>query len=423
MRRLAMAALLLTAATAASAQTTDQPVVPRPFRPIFGAVAERPNGRQALDVSASLDQAFGEGDARLQEGSWFPDARVDVQYRRRTRSFTFTALGGSSAQYYTQRARSQRLDRSHNAGATLEVPVGTRTRLRVGQSLAYATFYTLSGIPGATATSGEPVAPGEELIVPGVTSGAGSASGWQQQLSTAVQRQLGRRGGLEARYGLGSGDVAGLRSEHREWGVRYTQGVTPAASLVAGYSLSTGGTVGGVATQVGNVDLGIDYRKALSKFRNTTVAFTTGSAIVKGERQGQYRILADARLVRLIGRTWTTTFDYNRGFEFMNAFGGFVAADTITTSVGGFLSRSLEASASTSYTMGSLATPGGGDVTTTSAAVRVEYGFTRSIAVDAQYNYYAHDLGGVAASATPLAPALSRQRVRAGLRLWFPALR
>ena len=408
-------AALCAAAWPSEARAQDP--VSRPFRPIFGAVVERPNSRQALDVTATLQQAFGH-DPALQESSWYPHAALDVQYRRQVKSLTFTASAGSTGQYYSQ--RGPRFDRSHNVGATLDMPVGPWTRIRLGQTGSYANFFTLSGLPGGALPDAAGVLPGQDLLAPAADFGMSSTTGHQRGSRISITQQLLPGGTLEARYDIGGAEVSGQRTTRREVGGRYRQGITDGLGIVAGYGVERARNGAGVAVEIRNIDLGVDYRRALSRSRNTTLAVTTGSAVVEQDGGREYRILGDARLIRLIGRSWSTSIGYNRGVEFMPVLGDVLASDAVTVTLDGFASRALQTSISASYSLGTLGVQNAGRLATTLGVARIEYGFARSVAVNAQYTFYAHELGSGPALLETLDPMTTQHRVRVGLNLWLP---
>jgi hypothetical protein len=252
-----------------------------------------------------------------------------------------------------------------------------------------------------------------------------STSGRQHGSRISVSQQVLPGGTIEARYDVGGAEVAGQQTTRRDMGARYRQAITQGLGVVAGYGVERARNGAGVAMEIRTIDLGLDYRHAISRFRNTTLAVTTGSAVVAGQEGDEYRILADARLIRLIGRSWTTSVGYNRGVEFMSVLGDVLASDAATVTLDGFASRALQVSLSASYSLGTLgaAPTTSGRLATTLGVARMQYGLARSVAVDAQYTYYAHELGDAPATGLAVDPALTQHRVRIGLNVWLPMLR
>jgi hypothetical protein len=426
-RALSLGLVLSLAASEARAQEPQQ----RRGRVVFGSAPERPGARNSADLSGSFFQIYDDniladrlpgGDPRVGESGTYPMGTVNMQYHRLGRGVTFSAAGGTSIRYYQQ--GGGRLDRNHHAAGSVDIPVGARTRVRLAQSAAFATYYTLMGLPGGTELQPEITLPGQELLLPSGEFGVGIEGGWEHHSGIVVSRQIGRANSLDGRYGLIRTSFAREETTRHDAGVTYRHGIGRQAAVRAGYGYQTGeGTLIGEPLVFHNVDLGFEYQRALTRSRNTTLSFSTGSAIVSGATTRDYRLLADASLVHLMGRSWSTTVAYHRGLEFIAALSNLVASDAFTATLGGFPNSRLQTSISATYSKGHLGTRHGDPLTTYSAVSRVQYALSRAFALEAQYLYYFYEFGAETARPAGVPPELARQSVRAGISLWLPLLR
>lgn len=161
----------------------------------------------------------------------------------------------------------------------------------------------------------------------------------------------------------------------------------------------------GESARVGfhNLDVGLDYARALTIARRTTFSFGTGTNIVRGagvggvgQPLGESRTLVTvsgfAALQREFLRTWGASLNYTRGtsyFEGVNRFGIF---DTASASVSGLFTDRLDAGASVSYTTGGLQFGTNERIANTSAGAQLRYALSSNVAAFAAYTYSHFDL-------------------------------
>ena len=421
-------ALALLATTSTAQEAPPQ----RPFRRIFGSGPVRsPN--QSLEANISLSGAYDDNvlanelpveDARYQESGMFSSLSAALTYARQFQKGTFAFDTGTALQYYPQQPSP--LARDHHAGASLGLNLTRRTRFNVGQSASYATYYTLMGLPGVITTEpGLAPVPGEELLGPSSQYGVAARGGFQYQTSAILTRDIGRRGSLSGRYGRSQTAFEdGLRdSTVQEAEATYRMGLGRESGLRLGYSYEFGGGAGpGEQITVHDIDIGVDYRRYLSRRRTTSISFSTGSTVVTNDRGNEFRVLANARLVHLMGRSWTSSLAYDRGVRFMPALSDLFSSDTVSFTVAGHASPALQITSSASYSAGVVGTQEGTDLTTWSASSRFQYALSRHFALDGHYLFYRYDFS--TPSIRPdLPPGVTRHSVRAGITVWLPIIR
>ncbi len=190
-----------------------------------------------------------------------------------------------------------------------------------------------------------------------------------------------------------------------------------------------------VNQQVGmhNIDVGLDYARALTFARRTTFSFGTGTSITRGANVGfgqgtNVNVTGFATLQREFLRTWAAALNYTRGTNYLEGYNQFVVFDTASASIGGLFTDRLDAGAAVYYTNGALGgfAPGvrGDRLATIGAGGQLRYGFTQNLAMFASYTWVRFEIPEYLEPVdliTPYRP--ERQGVRVGLTVWFDMLR
>ena len=149
-----------------------------------------------------------------------------------------------------------------------------------------------------------------------------------------------------ARWSLATGtrttDFEALRSRFTSAGVRYNHMVSRSSTLVTGYTFRRAEPDVAQPLTFHDIDIGIDYHRSLGRTRRTTVSFSSGTALVKDDAGEEYRVLGEARLTHLIGRSWTAGVGYHRGLEFLEALSSLAATDAFTGVLNGFATPAME---------------------------------------------------------------------------------
>jgi hypothetical protein len=419
-------ATLMVVSTPADAQEPTR----RPFRRIFGTTPERPGGTHRLDINfmgvgAYDDNVFAEelpeGDPRFQESGFFPSGTVDLHYTLTSGRARLNVHGATALQYFPQLEGGSGIDRSHSGSADFSAPLGPRATFRAAQTVSFADFFTLNGLPGSVIPDPALATPGNALLDPTEAYAVAEDGGWQYHTLVGVTRSIRRSGSIDARYGFSRTDFTSLESNFHDTGLSYSHTLSRSLSLVAGYGYQRGRGTTGETVAFHDVDLGLSYRRALPGLRNTTVDISTGSAITGTAEEREYQLTADARLVHLMGRSWSASAAYRRGVEFLSALGEVVSSDAGTFTLNGFINPALETWVTGRFSQGHLGSRHGPPLKTYSAVARVQYALSRTVAMDAQYLLYSHEFGADATVPEPVTPSVRRQGVRVGV-IWFWAV-
>ena len=424
----------------------------RPYRALFGGSTANPDVHHSFDVTTSVlagydDNALGAGaDAAstsplLRTGDYL-GMSGGLTYAWQARRVQVGANLSTNTRYY--RDVGELIGTSHSGSIGLSAQVGQRGRVFANQSVSYAPSYLYSLSPGLGGS------------VPGTTVGGGSFPLGDEPVfvydTTAnAAYSITRRGSIEAlasyrHSDLGSDGDAGL-SALRSYSVggRFRQGLTRYAALRLGYVYRTGQygfTRTNSSTAVHDIDVGVDYGRALSLTRRTTIDFRTGSTIVTmpadlagGAQPGasdlQFRVVGDVGVSHEMGRTWRARIGYNRGVGFAEAFAQPVFADALSASLNGFFSRRIDLSLNGGFSSGEV---GFGRASNSPAAstssfrtwnvtARTRYALGSMWAFYGEYLYYSQDLGSAAIVPAGVPPVLDRQSIQLGLTLWVPLLK
>jgi hypothetical protein len=169
-----------------------------------------------------------------------------------------------------------------------------------------------------------------------------------------------------------------------------------------------------------NLEIGVDYRRALSFSRRTAVEFQTGSTLVNLDGGMSIYLRADAALVREIGRTWTGRVAYHRGLQFIPGFSDPLFADTIESSIGGLISRRLSAAAGGGYSSGQAGLNPDDDYGTWTGSAELRFAINRFLSLSAEYSYYNYRFADTIVLPVEVPGRLDRHGFRVALHGWLP---
>lgn len=426
------------AITLAAASASAQTLASSPQRPTQGLFGSAPRGNQTLDVSASVVGAYednvvpgsesGAGglDDITQESAAYNGVNTTVTYAKQSRRVAVSLAGGSSIRYYP--ALSDVAGMYHGAAGGFAFQLG-HTKVSVTQKLRWAPYYNIMSTPQLfePELAALPVMNFDQPVVRRDARSIGSTAN--------VTQSVGRRLALTFASSLDktdfTGDSTGLRTDSILG--RMTYALSQDVSLVFGYRHQRG-VYEGVhlanprsieTTRFNTLDLGVDYHRALSLSRKTTVGFTTGTVVAEDfAGVTQYRMVGTARLNREIGRSGHATAAYNRGVEFIEGYADPMFADTFAVDVGGALSRRMDLSVVGGYSFGRLGwAEHAGRTENYNGSVRLRGALSRVAALLAEYHIYRYSFDQAGTLPTGILPQLDRQGVRVGIEFWLPLIR
>jgi hypothetical protein len=425
------------------------PASQRPFRGIFGPRKTTSTTTHQLDLRAAVyglrSQIAGQsaqipGDIQFQKGSNALGASAVLDYSAVLSNVSLSAYGSTVANYYVDFDDPVQMSYAGGIGVTGQFG---KTTVSANQSVQYTPFYGLYPYAGLL-----PVAPADvPVAVPHDHYAAGPGNSLGLVSYARASRTIGRRSSVSGFFTLNrttfSNDpdyVSNLA------GFTYSHGLTRHSSFRAGYSYQDG-SYGPHATAVGlqgnhNIDVGIDYGRALSPWRRTTISFGTGSTLtqrlddpsnapVPADTPLTFYITGFAAINRELGRTWNVRATYNRSVSYVPGFVAPFFSDGVSAAAGGALGSRLTVSLQASGTRGSVGLPPsdvsasqyGNNMWAYTASGTAQYGLGRHFALYATYVYWDYLFGHSVSLPAGLLPDSGRQSIQGGLTTWWPLFR
>jgi hypothetical protein len=389
-----------------------------------GGVAE--NGQSlAFDVSGGGGYSKGLRfvPAPVTAGSTFGHAAGSLRYSFIGSRLDAWASAASSAHYYADTTGQLPLRHVGTAGLNLRVPLSLRTHLTLGQTASYQPLQTVSPFPG--------------LIDPGIGGGqalpidpdlAPTSDGYVQYDSSAsLSHELSRRTGVfvSASYRRGGRPSAtgDLSIAHAGGGV--TRELARGLGVRLGYRYTRGTyseTGPGAQFDHQDIDVGLDFNRALSLTRRTRLSFATGSVILNDGDRTLFTVTGRAGLSHDIGRSWRASVSYRRGAEFLGTLRAPVVSDAMTTGLGGFVGPRVRAHASVGAARGNVGLDQGNSFVSYYTATGLTVGVTSYLGLDVNYSYYQSEFANTSLLIPGMPDQFERHSLRVSARLWVPLL-
>jgi hypothetical protein len=238
-------------------------------------------------------------------------------------------------------------------------------------------------------------------------------------------RRISRRQTVSATYTYRARTGSGIvdRFEMHTMGARLSRTLARGVDLRLGYAYSEAHydrRDGRFADH--HLDIGVDYNRALSISRRTTLAFSTGTSATRSARQEALRFHATgaARLNHEIGRTWVGALAYSRGLQFVETWPEPMFADSASAMLGGLINRRAQVQIVARALRGSGYSGRAGDVTSYGGSALLGIAVTRYINTSLIYAYYQHGLAPSIALAPGFPHDFDGHTIRASVNLWAP---
>jgi hypothetical protein len=179
-----------------------------------------------------------------------------------------------------------------------------------------------------------------------------------------------------------------------------------------------------------DVEIGIDYRRALSPSRRSTIGFSLGPTLIQmpfeaSQSQGagrQFRLTGDAFLERQMGRSWSARAAYHRGLSYVEVLAGPVYTDSASVEATGFANRRVDLSFSAAFATGQMASQNSAAAhfAMYTADSRLRFALSRHWAayIEGLFYDYAFDPNLVIVPGLP--SHFTRRGVRGGITMWLP---
>jgi hypothetical protein len=402
----------------------------RPYRGLFGAGTGAAPGRHLFALTASVYEEYGNNqsgniptsDLVLRDG-WFLGVRAQLAFEK-AGQHSRIGLRGEGAFRYLRDLRETTSPR-FRAELSVDGRTGARKQnlLRFTGSADYEPYYILSIFPTAVLPTGDTaILPTnrDDLLFTQTRYIYGQTFSYEQQLSRrsylAFFEDWRTTQAQRPTTGL---DVNGLRA-----GARYGYRMSPHASLRFGYAYRLGNYGLGAAQrfEAHDVDVSFDYRKPLSNTRNTSFGFGAGSSRISRDTEPVWTVVGNANLRHEFGRGWFIRADFTRNAQLVEGFREPFFVNTVTGSLGGFLSHRVEVLASSGYSRGPVGF-GSGRYDSRQSSARLRWALARHFAVDAEGLLVQYGFGTQVMVPGTVPASLDRWAVRCNLAWWLPLSR
>lgn len=368
------------------------------------------------DLAADAQQLF---DPQIKMNGAFATESVSLLFKAHGKHASFSATAASGGRYYPDLQSLSAVDGSGNV--TFAADMGAKTKIHAAQGITFQPYYELNVLNGLMPDDAHPIRTDPAALTALASHGYAGSAGVTEQFSSRSQLSLD----YEYRYTQFSASAQPFVWQLAR--TRFTHHLTKDAALRVGYAYGAGqfGDRAGATPFVSHdLDLGIDYSRALAFSRRTTVSFGSGSTLVPSAVGLGYFVNADASLNREVGRTWKASLGYHRGIQLNEGFVQPLYVDTALLRLGGLVTRRVSLLVSASYSAGQIGLAAGNQrYGTYNAESDLRIGINRTLAAYAHYMNYRYTFNSAAGTPFGLPPMLNRQGLRVGISGWLPLLR
>ena len=417
------------------------PEVRRPYRGLFGGPAD-PNTPQSLAFTMSVYGAHDDNvtaglggqehvDSRLQRSGNYLGVTAGLEYTlsKSGDKVDFGLSSGVSGNGYWLDDDRSIVPHAYVSGEMV-AELGQQTFLEVKQQAIYSEYYRFQLFPTLLGPDddGALIAdPDIDLFEQPSFRYVGGAS---------IEHQLNRRDSIRGAYGYSR---VGYQSEAlRDWEshratIQYRHRVSSHMFFHFGYGYRTASSssAGRRGRQLHDLDIGVDYSRALSLSRRTSFSFGTGSAVVVTDRlnvQGgdplaRLHLIGNAVLTHELGRTWTAYAYYNRGFIFREGFDDPFLTNALSVGLSGLVSRRLDVSLIGHLVLAHQDVGENNRYDSVVGSANARYALTRFLAAFAEFVYYTYEFEDDIILPPGYASALDRRGLRLGLTASVPLIR
>jgi hypothetical protein len=396
----------------------------RPYRGLFGGGI----GDTSQKVTANASAAAGYDD-NLQAASRgsTTTGREDgisgtlthmsgsIAYTANQATWSMGASLGLSGRYYPRTEP----DFYHSTGGRLNFAksLGERTSFTAGASATNHPYIFTTVFPTAFEPEiDEDLVPDPELV--------GSLENYlAYSLHANLAHKPWRRTSVTAGYNYRHADSpTGTREFiHGGLGGNISHSISRGLSVHGGYRYGKSRFEGREWVPVHTIDAGVNYHRALSFSRRTTLTFATGSTALQTRQRFHFIATGSVTLNHEIGRSWGAWVTYARRLLINEAWDEPLLSNGLSAGFGGLISRRLQFTSVARASLGRSVDDGPGrDYDAYTAHAALNYAISRFASAGVTYAYYFHDYGFALGLPPGFANHVDRQSVRARISVWAP---
>lgn len=345
-----------------------------------------------------------------------------LAYTKSGQRLNFSASSATSGRYY--KSLSEPFLASHSARVGLGYQSGRSTSFNAAQTVSYQPFGTLNVFPSLT----NPVSVGPEpldvVAAPSLDVRALRRTYTSATSDAGVTRRLSRRSSVSASYSFRTSQFEDEAGSFHAQSVSagFNRVITEHLGLRLGYGY-TESRLAQTEERFHNhfIDSGINYNRALSISRRTTVSFDTGGTGVNDGQATRWDVLGGANLVHEIGRTWALMAAYRRNVQFVETLRRPLFSDSVNSSLKGLLSRRVQFSAGAGASSSSFGVKRAAKgLWSYYANASVGVAVSRHLQISGQYSYYQYRFDDPVYQTLGFNQQVNRHGVSVSLDAWAP---
>jgi hypothetical protein len=398
---------------------------PGPFGGLFGRTPERVGREYTLFEVRSA--ASVQADDQMLNSAGVPDEGIGMiggvnlaaLFDRRTSRLQMQLRSAASYQEFIQTPPVGATTYENSGMMTWRL--ATRLSLEGSATYRYSPYFqffpnlvTAPYVPGVVPPSIPYVA---GLVESDTVEATGGFTSYYSKHST-ISASLMRRQTTFRHNAAGDFEANGVRA-------LWTRRTGRDASVNLGYAReeSRSDELGGIEYLNESIEAGINFDRPLSLTRNTTLAVTTASSIIRrngGSRH--FRLNGGVVLGHVLSRSWRLDVSANRNTEFLAGFAEPLFSDTAGVAVAGLIASRAELFLSANGGSGYFGIDGDrGSFRTATTTAQLNVAVTRKFGVFAQYGVFYYEIPPNVTLLTTM-QQLSRQSLTVGVMAWLPII-
>jgi len=325
------------------------------------------------------------------------------------------AGAGASVRYYP--SFEQDYLKTYNASLAGQMRVLDKPSVTVRQSLSYSPYTFLSSFssPEAVPDVIAPVAPPDPDFVPYATQYVSAESG------VNLDHRLSRKLSFNSAYLYRVVHRETVDSWRQAGSAGFAVDLTRNLDLRLGYRYAQAHYPGRVS-ETHSPNVGLDFNRALSLTRRTSVSFGVGTEATRSNDRTKYRATGNAQLTHEIGRTWTADAAYQRGTYYIDTVDEPVFADSASAGLNGLINRRVQFHAFATASLGKAGFNVQNQFDSYRAVVSVSTALNRFMNVGADYAYYRYIYDEQVQLDPGVPHNVNRQSIRAHVSFWAPVM-
>lgn len=415
----------------------------RPFRGLFGGAQPANTRGQMVDLSMSAFVGWDEpqpvvnpsgsssSDDRTLVSGPFSGGSAAVVYTHPGEHFSFTGSGSAFSGYFPDNKDNPWYD-SYAGFADLawRADLTRRTHFHFSSNVNGSTDFGLGTVLGTGGAVGS---------IDSATGTFENALVHQPSVNSMTQAELAHdfsaksngmvSYGFQFSHFFNSDDFPDYGTH--TIGGRYQHRLTKDLGYHLGYSYGHTQLFGGEGQPVPgihNIDVGMDYGRALSLTRTTHFTFAVGTAVTTSSQvqdgettfsSPHVNLVGNVRLTQELGRSWALSSFYDRSVSYEPGFSQPGLFDTAGAYLTGLISRRVDVSTGATYQVGRIGLQTQ-NYRQWNVSAQIRGAITRNIAAYASYYYLMSDVGSDVLLPAGVPRSADRNGVRAGVTAWLP---